>query len=81
MVKAARYLAEERPDLAFVHFSDPDEAGHSRGWLSEPYRKYLADQLRRAFGYEGCPIVLTVKPRPKSIPPVRTARPEPRHPG
>lgn len=29
------------------------------------YRKYLADQLRAAFGYEGCPVLLIPKPRPK----------------
>jgi predicted AlkP superfamily pyrophosphatase or phosphodiesterase len=37
--EAARYLEKEKPDLAFVHFSDPDEAGHSAGWLSEKYLK------------------------------------------
>lgn len=39
--------------------------------LIAQYRKYLADQLRRAFGYEGCPIVLVPKARPKTIEPVR----------
>ena len=39
--------------------------------LSRQYKKYLADQMRRAFGYEGCPIVLVPKPRPKTIEPVR----------
>ena len=32
--EAARYLETHRPDLTFVHFSDPDEAEHSAGWLS-----------------------------------------------
>ena len=39
--------------------------------LAAPYRKYLADQMRAAFGYEGCPIVLVPKSRPKTIEPVR----------
>jgi GTP-binding protein len=39
------------------------------------YKKYLADQLRAAFGYEGCPIVMVPKPRPKTIEPVRKPRP------
>ncbi len=39
--------------------------------LSDPYKKYLTDQMRRAFGYEGCPVVLVPKPRPKTIEPVR----------
>jgi GTPase len=38
------------------------------------YKKYLADQLRGAFGYEGCPIVLVPKARPKTIEPVRKHR-------
>lgn len=33
--EAARYLEQQKPDLTFVHFSDPDEAGHSAGWMSE----------------------------------------------
>jgi arylsulfatase A-like enzyme len=37
--EAARYLEREKPDLAFVHFSDPDEAGHSAGWMSEKQRQ------------------------------------------
>jgi GTP-binding protein len=50
--------------------------------LSAPYRKYLATELRRAFGYEGCPIVLVPKSRPKTIASVRRAhspRRNPRH--
>jgi GTPase len=43
--------------------------------FSPQYRKYLADQLRQAFGYEGCPIVLVAKARPKTIEPVRKTRP------
>jgi GTPase len=45
--------------------------------LSDPYKKYLADQLRQGFGYEGCPIVLVPKSRPKTIESVR--KPRPRH--
>jgi len=33
--EAARYLEKEKPELTFVHFSDPDEAGHSAGWMSD----------------------------------------------
>jgi GTP-binding protein len=43
--------------------------------FSEPYRKFLAGQMRAAFGYEGCPVVLVPKPRPKTIEPVRKPRP------
>jgi GTP-binding protein len=45
--------------------------------LSEQYKKYLADQMRRAFGYEGCPIVLVPKARPKTIKPIRKFRRQP----
>jgi len=45
----------------------------NRGELfSDNYRKYLADQLRKAFGYEGCPIVLQARARPKTLEPVRS---------
>jgi GTP-binding protein len=43
--------------------------------FSDQYRKYLGDQMRAAFGYEGCPIVLVAKARPKTIEPVRKPRP------
>ena len=57
----------------FLLFVNRDEL------FSAPYRKYLGDQLRRAFGFEGCPVVLVPKPRPKTIEPVRKfkARREP----
>ncbi|MCX8157069.1 MAG: ribosome biogenesis GTPase Der [Verrucomicrobiae bacterium] len=53
----------------FVLFVNRDEL------LSEPYKKYLAGELRKAFGYEGCPLVLRAKPRPRSVPPKRTEKP------
>jgi GTPase len=45
----------------------------NRGELfSDNYGKYLADQLRKAFGYEGCPILLQARARPKTLEPVRS---------
>ena len=52
----------------FLLFVNRDEL------FSEPYKKYLAGELRRAFGYEGCPIILAPKPRPKTIEPKRIHR-------
>ncbi len=52
----------------FLLFVNRDEL------FSDQYKKYLADQMRRAFGYEGCPIVIVAKPRPKTIEPVRKFR-------
>ena len=52
----------------FLLFVNRDEL------FSDQYKKYLADQMRRAFGYEGCPIILVPKPRPKTIEPVRKRR-------
>jgi GTPase len=49
----------------FLLFVNRDEL------FSEQYKKHLANEMRRAFGYEGCPIVLVPKPRPKTIEPVR----------
>jgi len=42
--------------------------------FSDQYRKYLAQEMRRAFGYEGCPIVLVSRAREKTIEPVRKRR-------
>jgi len=41
--EAAEYLVSQRPALAFVHFSDPDEVGHSAGWMSPKQLKAIAD--------------------------------------
>jgi GTP-binding protein len=49
----------------FLLFVNRDEL------FSNPYKKYLAGEMRKAFGYEGCPILLVPKPRPKTIEPVR----------
>lgn len=51
----------------FLLFVNRDEL------FSEAYRKYLSGRLRKAFGFEGCPIILVPKPRPKTIEPVRKA--------
>ncbi len=53
----------------FLLFVNRDEL------LSDQYKKYLTSQMRRAFGYEGCPIVLAPKARPKTIEPVRKFKP------
>jgi GTPase len=47
----------------FLLFVNRDEL------FSDQYGKYLANQLRKAFGFEGCPIVLVPKPRPKTVEP------------
>ena len=53
----------------FLLFVNRDEL------FSASYKKYLANELRRAFGYEGCPIVLAPKPRPQPVEPVRRHKP------
>lgn len=53
----------------FLLFVNRDEL------FSDQYKKYLADQMRRAFGYEGCPVVLVPKPRPQTIEPIRKSKP------
>ena len=59
----------------FLLFVNRDEL------FSAQYKKYLADSLRAAFGYEGCPIVLVPKPRPKTVEPVRKFRSKAPRPG
>lgn len=39
--------------------------------FSDEYAKYLSREMRRAFGFEGCAIVLRPKARPKTIEPKR----------
>jgi GTP-binding protein len=51
---------------AFLLFVNRDEL------FSAQYTKYLTDQMRRAFGYEGCPLLLVPKPRPRSVEPKRS---------
>jgi predicted AlkP superfamily pyrophosphatase or phosphodiesterase len=46
---AAAYLQERRPDLLFVHFADPDSAGHANGWGSPEQVRALED-VDRAIG-------------------------------
>ena len=58
-----------RAPPTFLLFVNRDEL------FSEPYKKYLAGAMREAFGYEGCPIVLAAKARPKTIEPVRKFKP------
>jgi arylsulfatase A-like enzyme len=37
-----RYLDHERPNLLFVHLSDPDTAGHEYGWMTDEYHRAVA---------------------------------------
>jgi GTP-binding protein len=53
----------------FLLFVNRDEL------FSDQYKKYLAGEMRTAFGYEGCPVVLVPKARPKTIEPVRKPTP------
>lgn len=52
----------------FLLFVNRDEL------FSDQYSKYLEREVRKAFGFEGCPILLVPKPRPKTIDPIRKTR-------
>ena len=43
--------------------------------FSDRYKKYLADEMRKAFGFEGCPIILVSRTREKTIDPIRKPKP------
>lgn len=45
--------------------------------LNPAYTKYITGELRAAFGYEGCPLVIIPRERPRTIEPVRKFRPRP----
>ncbi len=34
--EATKYFVEKKPEIEFIHFSDPDDLGHSDGWMSDP---------------------------------------------
>jgi arylsulfatase A-like enzyme len=34
---ALAYLQQAKQGVVFLHFSDPDSAGHRHGWMTEPY--------------------------------------------
>jgi predicted AlkP superfamily pyrophosphatase or phosphodiesterase len=46
---AAAYLKARRPDLLFIHFADPDSAGHAHGWGSRQQVRAL-EQVDAALG-------------------------------
>lgn len=64
---AARYIVAKKPNLCFIHFADPDEAGHAHGWgspeqkeafaASDAALKTVQDALRRA-GIEKTSVVI-----------------------
>jgi GTP-binding protein len=69
------YATQVRPvPPTFLLFVNRDEL------FSDQYKKYLGDQMRQAFGYEGCPIVLVPKPRPKTVEPIRKFKTSQRKP-
>jgi len=43
MADVRSYLSKERPNLLFVHLSDPDRAGHSAGWMSAAYGRAVRE--------------------------------------
>ena len=53
----------------FLLFVNRDEL------FSDQYKKYLAGEMRTAFGYEGCPIMFVPKARPKTVESVRKPKP------
>jgi predicted AlkP superfamily pyrophosphatase or phosphodiesterase len=44
--RAAAYYEAQLPDLMFVHFADPDNAGHAQGWMSPPYIAAVSESDR-----------------------------------
>ena len=42
--------------------------------FDERYTKYLAGRMRKAFGYEGCPIIFEPRARPKKVESIRSRK-------
>jgi arylsulfatase A-like enzyme len=65
----ADYLATARPNLLFVHLTDPDSAGHRHGWMTAPYGdavrsadeavQHILDAAARAFGAGNFSVIVT----------------------
>ncbi len=55
----------------FILFVNRDEM------FSDSYMKFLAGELRKSFGFEGCPIVLVPKPRTRTVEPIRKFKAKP----
>ena len=63
------YLATERPHFLFVHFGDPDHAGHASGWMSPKYAEAvkhvdasiekLQAIAKKSFGSDNFTIIVT----------------------
>jgi predicted AlkP superfamily pyrophosphatase or phosphodiesterase len=63
------HLKTEKPNLLFVHLSDPDSAGHSSGWMSAAYGRavqatdtaldQLLDAADEAYGEDNYSVVVT----------------------
>jgi hypothetical protein len=43
---AASFFVEHRPALMFVHFTDPDDLGHSVGWMTPEYLTAVTESDR-----------------------------------
>ncbi len=42
-LRAGLYIEQEKPNLCFIHFADPDGAGHKYGWGSEQQKQAFAN--------------------------------------
>jgi len=64
-----RYLGSNRPNLLFVHFAEPDNAGHLWGWMSGSYGRAvrkadgavarLLAAADRAYGADNYTVIVT----------------------
>ncbi len=65
--EACKFIAEQRPTLAFVYFSAPDHEGHTYGWESDEYFKAclkidslvgtMVECIDNTFGYGNAAII------------------------
>lgn len=63
------HLATQKPNVLFVHLTDPDRAGHSSGWMSEAYGRAvraadealgaLVDAAEKAYGSGNYSVIVT----------------------
>ncbi|HUF12831.1 MAG TPA: ectonucleotide pyrophosphatase/phosphodiesterase [Longimicrobiales bacterium] len=67
--RSINYMRHERPNLLFVHFGEPDFAGHTMGWMSTPYSwavgqadaavARIVDAANEIYGRDGYTLMVT----------------------
>jgi len=69
--------------LKFYYATQTDDAPptilmfvNRKDLFTKDYARFIEKSLRKAFGFEGCPVLIVAKPRPKKVESIRRANPK-----